>query len=248
MKNIYAIILAAGKGTRMNATDIPKVMFPVAGKPMIRYVLSTVQKITKNIYVIVGFQGQKVIDELKGENITFVWQRRQLGTAHAVAQARKYLQGKSGFVLVTNGDHPLFSTPSIKVLIKKAMSAGEKLVFASAIEDNHTAYGRVLRDKKDNVQGIVEAKDATPAQLKIREKNPGMYLIDNKWLWSAIKRINKSKVSGEYYVTDLVELALKDKVGVGAYPIKNPNEMKGINTPQELKEVENIICGHPERE
>lgn len=241
MKNIYAIILAAGKGTRMNATDVPKVMFSVAGKPMIRYILSAVKQITNQIYVIVGFQGQKVIDELKSEKVTCVWQRRQLGTAHAVLQVQKYLQNKSGAVLIVNGDHPLFRVLTFNNLIKQKHKSGEKLVFASAIEDNHKMYGRVLRDKDNNVTDIIEAKDATPEQLEIREKNPGVYLVDNAWLWSAIKRIKKSKVSGEYYVTDLVKLALKDKVGVGAYPMDNPNEIKGINTPEELREVEKII-------
>jgi len=239
-QDIYAVVLAGGKGTRLNCVDQPKVLLEVGGKPMIRYVISEVKKVTKNIVVITGFCVQKIEEELKDEGVEFAHQAQQLGTAHAAVQASKLFKNRDGVILIINGDHPLLDAGTLRQMIL-AMQSGLTLAIASAIENNHISFGRVIRNKKGRVIGVVEAKDATPEQLKIKEKNIGFYVAQNKWLWSALKRIEKSKVTGEYYITDLVDIAIKDGEPVEAVRIKNLNAIKGVNTPDELKEVEEII-------
>lgn len=241
-QDIYAVVLAGGKGKRLNCIDCPKVLINVGGRPMIRHVIAEVKKVTKNIVVITGFCGEKVEQELKNDNVLFAHQAKQLGTAHAAAQASRLLKNKDGIVLIINGDHPLLDAGTLRQMTE-AMKSGLTLAIVSAVENNHVAFGRVLRDKNNKVIGVIEAKDATPEQLKIKEKNIGFYAAQSKWLWGALKRINKSKVTGEYYITDLVDIAIKDGEPVEAVKIKNLDAIKGINTPEELKEVEGIIRG-----
>ena len=238
---IYAVIMAAGQGKRINAQDIPKVLYPVCGKPMLRYVYEAIKPVADEVIIITGFQGHKVEEALKGEEVKFTHQAEQRGTAHAVTQAEKLLKGRDGIVLITNGDGPLFSERTFRELASRITEDGYTLAIESAIENDHPAYGRVLRDAKDRVVGIREAKDATPEELKIREKNPGIYAVKNDWLWPALKKIKKSKVSGEYYITDLVEIAIREGEKVEAIPMKDPREIKGINTIEELREVEEIL-------
>lgn len=239
-QDIYAVVLAGGKGTRLNCVDRPKVLHEVAGRPMICYVIDAVKKVTKNIVVITGFCGEKIEEELKNEGVQFAHQVEQLGTAHAAAQASQLLKDKDGIILIVNGDHPLLDEGTLRQMAD-AMRDGLTLAIASAVENNHVSFGRVLRDENSKVIGVVEAKDATPEQLDIKEKNIGFYAAQSKWLWGALKRISKSKVTGEYYITDLVDIAIKDGEPVEAVQIKNLNAIKGINTPEELREVEGII-------
>jgi len=239
-KPIYAVILAGGKGTRLNCTDQPKVLLNVAGKPMIRYVISAVEKVTQNIIVITGFCGEKIEKALQHDNVQFAHQSEQLGTAHAALQAEKLLGDKDGIVLIINGDHPLIDTDTLKLMIK-AINSGLTLAIASAVEENHKAFGRILRDVRGKVIGVIEAKDATKEQLEIKEKNIGFYAAQSKWLWPALKKIKKSKITGEYYITDLVDIAVKTNKPVEAVRIKNINAIKGVNTPEEFEEVEKII-------
>ncbi len=238
---IYAVIMAAGQGKRINAQDIPKVLYPVCGRPMLRYVYDAIRPIADEVIIITGFQGHKVEAEMGGDKVKFARQAEQKGTAHAVMQAEKFLKGKDGIILITNGDGPLFSTRTFRELASRITEDGYTLAIESAIEDKHPAYGRVLRDDKSKVIGIREAKDASPKELKIREKNPGIYAVKNDWLWKALKKINKSKVSGEYYITDLVEIAIREGQKVEAIPMQDPREIKGVNTIEELHEVEEIL-------
>lgn len=238
---IYAVIMAAGQGKRINAKDLPKVLYPVCGRPMLRYVYDAIKSVADEVIIITGFQGEKVEAEMKGEKVRFAHQAEQSGTAHAVARAEKILKGKDGIVLITNGDGPLFSTRTFRELASRITEDGYTLAVESAIEDDHSTYGRVLRDGKGRVIGIREAKDATPEELKIREKNPGIYAVKNDWLWGALKKISKSKFSGEYYITDLVEIAIREGKSVEAIPMQDPREIKGVNTIEELHEVEGIL-------
>jgi len=240
-QKVYGVIMAAGKGTRMNATDIPKVMFPVNGRPMVRYVYDAMRSVADEIVMVVGFQGEKIIDEFKDEPVKFVWQKEQLGTAHSALQAESLLRGKDGVVIITNGDHPLYTAASFTDMAQAVMNEGYTLVIRSAVEDKHTSYGRVVRDTSGRVTGIVEAKDATAEQQAIREKNCGIYVAKADWVWPALKKIQPSSVSEEYYITDLVELAIKDGEPVEAMPIESPEEISGVNTPEELAEIEAIL-------
>jgi bifunctional UDP-N-acetylglucosamine pyrophosphorylase/glucosamine-1-phosphate N-acetyltransferase len=238
---VYAVIMAAGQGKRINAQDIPKVLYPVCGRPMLRYVYDAVKNIADEVIIITGYQGQKVEAEMNGQKAKFAHQAERLGTAHAVRQAEKLLKGKEGIVLIANGDGPLFTESTFRKLIGDVAGNNYVLAINSAVEDDHPAYGRVLRDEQQKVIGIREAKDASPTELKIREKNPGIYAVKNDWLWPALAKIKKSKVTGEYYITDLVEIAIVEGRRVEAIPMKNPREIKGINTLEELHEVEEIL-------
>lgn len=238
---VYAIIMAGGQGKRINAKDLPKVLYPISGRPMLSYVYDAIKSVADEVVIVTGFQGKKVEAAMKGKPVKFAHQAEQLGTAHAVQQAEKILKGRDGMILVTNGDHPLFSRETFAGLIDYFEENQFDLVLVSATEDDHPAFGRVLRNKR-KVIGVREAKDATPAELKIREKNAGIYLIRSLWLWKALKKIKKSKVTGEYYITDLIEIAIAENKKVGAFPLKDPREIKGINTLAELKEVEQIMA------
>lgn len=240
-KKIYVVILAGGKGTRLNCTDIPKVLINLNGRPMLRYVYDAVKNIASKIIIITGFCGEKINKEMANEPVEFAHQAEQLGTAHALAQAEKILRGKKGITLVVNGDGPLFTPEVFEELITEMRSGKYTLVFSSVVEDNHPAYGRITRNKNGKVTGIVEAKDATTEQEDIREKNVGIYAIDNTWLWPALKKVGKSSISGEYYITDLVKIALDEGKNIEAVKTTNQNIIKGINTPEELREVESII-------
>lgn len=240
-KPIYAVILAGGKGKRLNCTNCPKVLIDVAGRPMLCYVFDAVKKVADKIIIITGFQGDKVKKEMAGEKVEFAHQAEQLGTAHALAQADKLLKGKNCNVLVVNGDGPLFTPRTFQKLIDEMERDGYVLVFSSVVEDNHPAYGRVLRDENGKVTDIIELKDATEEEKKVREKNVGIYVVDNKWLWPALKKINKSSISGEYYITDLVKIALREGKNIEAVQAEDQLVIKGINTPEELAEVEKII-------
>ncbi len=240
-KEVFSVILGGGKGTRLNCVDCPKVLLEVAGRPMIRYVYDAVKQVSDKIVVITGFHGEKLEEELKNEPVEFAHQAEQLGTAHALAQAESMLKGKEGITLVVNGDGPLVTKEVFQKLISEMETGKYTIVFSSVLEDEHPAYGRVVRDANGEVTGVVEAKDATEEQSKIREKNVGIYAIDNAWLWPALKKIEKSSVSGEYYITDLVKIALDEGKKVEAVAEDDTNVIKGINTIEELREVEGII-------
>jgi bifunctional UDP-N-acetylglucosamine pyrophosphorylase/glucosamine-1-phosphate N-acetyltransferase len=236
-KNIQAIILAGGKGTRLNARKIPKVLYPVNGRPMVSYLVDMLREggITKPIMVI-GFQGQKVV-ELFGDQVRYVWQRKRLGTGHAVAQAKALLARKPGITVVINGDHPFFKAETLNRMGEIQTKTHATVVIA-VYELPDFPYGRVILDDQGFVKRVVEEKNATPAEKKILLKNVGLYLFDNTWLWQAISKLKKDRVSGEYYITDLIELAVKQGKKVATSPITDPIEAIGINTRENLAAAE----------
>lgn len=241
-KQVWGVILAGGKGTRLNCTDRPKVMVEICGMPIIRYVINALRKVTKNIIIITGFMGEKITVALKGEAVQFAHQKEQLGTAHALMQAETILKNKEGIVLVVNGDGPLFTKEVFTPLIEAMETGKYTLVFSSVVESQHLEYGRVIRNQENKVVDIVEAKDANIEQKAVKEKNVGVYAVDNSWLWSALKEIKKSSASGEYYITDLVKIALAQKKNVEAILSPNVQATLGVNTPEELKQIEQIFC------
>lgn len=241
MKNIYAIVLAGGRGTRVNAAIKPKVLYSLVGRPILRYVYDNVKKVTSKIIIVTGFRAQKIKEEMKNEGVQFVYQAKRLGTAHAALRAKKLLQNKKGVTLIVNGDSPLFSPQTYKKLISEVAHSKCILAIASAVEHEHPGYGRVLRDKQGKVIGVREIKDATEEERKILEKNVGVYAARNQWLWKALDMIKKSRVTGEYYITDLIEVAIQDGKNVKAVRVMDLDEIKGINSLEELWKVEKII-------
>lgn len=248
MNKYTAIVLAAGKGTRMNegvASPIPKVMFPMSGKPIIYYTVENIKKSgVNNIALVVGYKKELIEEYLKDE-VEYVVQEKQLGTGHAVMTAKEQLIGKSEAVIVCYGDMPLVKPETIKKLIDEYENplAGEKPTIAmiSAISEDPFGYGRIIRDPNGEVSGIKEHKDCNKEELKIKEWNPGFYIFDSEWLWSNIDKLESNNAQNEYYLTDLIRIAKKQDKKVVAVPVSEESEALGINSQEQLKEAEEIL-------
>lgn len=233
------VILAAGLGKRMHST-MPKVIHPILGKPLLTYAIESARAISdEKPVVIVGHEKEKVIDAVK-EDVTFVTQDEQLGTAHAVMMAEPQLKGKVDLVVITSADMPLVSTETLKKLVAAQNNSQGIMTLVSIQGEESRGFGRVLRDNNGNAVAIIEEKVATPEQLEIKEYNAGIYCIKADWLWDALKKVKKSPV-GEYYLTDLLELAIQEKQTVTVLTLENAEEAIGINNRIHFAEVEKII-------
>ncbi len=231
-----AIILAAGKSTRMK-TATPKVLHPLAGKPMIDYVLDAVQPLS-NLppVVVVGYQRQEV-QKAVGDRAQFALQEPQLGTAHAVLQAQPLLEGKVEAVLITYADMPLVTQQTLRHLWEAQGHSRGPLSLLTLNSETPRGFGRILRDKQGKVCAIVEEAVASPDQLAIKELNVGIYCVQAEWLWKALPRISLSP-KGEYFLTDLVELAVQDGFEVQTVALDDAAQAIGINTRLHLAEAE----------
>ena len=247
MEQIHAIVLAAGKGKRMNSKSIPKVLFPIAGKPMVSYLIETLAKVgIGQPIIVVGFLGKKVIEAL-GHSYTYVSQRKRLGTGHAVIAARTVLHDKPGCTLILYGDNPFIRASSLKRSIAAVTEQGATVAVMTGLmrSKEFDAFGRVITDKTGHVLRIVEAKDATEQEKKVRLMNIGGYAVDNAWLWGALKKIKKSRATGEYYITDIIGEATKEGKKVISIRIEDAAEAIGINTLQHLAEAERLLAEKP---
>lgn len=244
MNNIHAIVLAAGKGTRMQSDTLPKVLFPIAGKPMLTYVLDALKAagIEKPL-IIVGFLAAK-IKETFGDSYTYVWQKEQLGTGHAVVSAKALLHDKDGTTLIINGDQPFFSPNTLKRLASAINDRGATVAVLTGLmrSKEFDAFGRVVTDKDGHVLRIVEVKDATEKEKSIRSMNLGGYAVDNQWLWPVLKNLKKSRSTGEYYITDIIGEAVRQGKKVIAIRIEDKAEAIGINTLDHLAEAERLFA------
>lgn len=239
--NLFMIVLAAGKGTRINADDIPKNMFPINGKPMIGYFSSTIAALKPNIAIfVVGFHGQQIIDYLQQlGNYEYVWQKEQLGTGHAAAQAENLLKGKNGTTIIVNGDSPFYRPETMLNMTQELKNQNTVLAISAAeLNPEQFPYGRIITDSIGHVTRVVEAKNCTSQELSIKQLNCGLYIVDNQWLWDNIGKIQKNDVSQEYYITDLVAIANQEGKRVIAVPIVDKQEAIGINTKEDLQEAE----------
>jgi len=245
-KKVFAVIMAAGKGTRIGAQDKPKVMFEVAGKPIIDFSIAPLLKLKEEglidrIVTVVGFLGNQVIDYL-GDKSEYVWQKDQLGTAHAVRQAEELLFGEEGLTIITNGDHALYSAKTFEKMIKTASEADATITFATVVtQDRFESYGRIVRDESAQVASVVEMPEATDEQKKIAERSPSIFVVDNKWLFEALPKIPMSPIKKEYYVNTIVEMAIAEKRKVETVEIEDQDEALGINTQADKEEVEQIL-------
>ena len=245
-KKVFAIIMAAGKGTRIGAVDKPKVMFEVAGKPIIGWAIEPFQKLKKDglidrVITIVGFHGNQVIDYL-GEKSEFVWQKEQLGTGHAVKQAEELIANEEGITLIVNGDHALYSAGTFRKMVETVV--GNDLTLGFAVAKSKTrfeSYGRVARNEQGKILGVVEVPEATEEQKAIEERSINLFAVDNKWLFGVLAKIKQSSVKGEYYIVDIVKFAIDEGRKVEAIEIENEDEALGINTHEDLEETEKIL-------
>lgn len=232
-QGVAVIILAAGKGTRMKS-DLPKVLHPFAGEPLVAHVARTAREIADTLVAVVGYKAEMVREALAGTGTLFAEQREQLGTAHAVMQARAALNGFDGKVVVLSGDVPRVRAATVRRLLALAEESGAAVTLLSAECQNPTGYGRVIRDTGGTVSGIVEERDASPAQKKITEINGGIYVFDASFLWSALEQIRPANDQKEYYLTDVVKIALAGGKTVAALKLPDVGEIAGVNTADDL--------------
>lgn len=240
MSQLLAVILAAGKGTRMKSA-LPKVLHQVGGKPMVQHVLdaATFAGAAKNV-VIVGFGAQSVVDALSGQ-AEFAVQAEQLGTGHAVMQARKELAGFNGTVMVLCGDTPLLTGELLHRLYTEHTNAQAAATVLTAIMPEPAGYGRVIRDTAGQVVKIVEHKDASPTELAVREINTGIYCFEAKLLLKALDGLTCNNAQGEYYLTDVIAILNSQGQKVWAVNAADHRETMGINSRVHLAEAEGII-------
>ncbi len=234
-----AIVLAAGKGTRMKS-DLPKVLIPLCGRPLVEYVLDAVERAgISRVLLVVGYRSDLVRETLGHRpGLTFVEQTQQNGTGHAVAVCRPHLQSFTGSILVVTGDSPLTQTASHRALLDAQRTSRAACVLGSLIKEKPDGLGRIVRDEAGEFVGIVEEKDATPAQRAIQEVNMSTYVFDCQQLLSALSKLRNDNLQGEYYVTDCPGILRKDGLGVQALPVLKPCEALSINSPEELELVE----------
>ncbi|MDQ0273101.1 bifunctional UDP-N-acetylglucosamine diphosphorylase/glucosamine-1-phosphate N-acetyltransferase GlmU [Cytobacillus purgationiresistens] len=240
MSNRYAIILAAGQGTRMKS-KLYKVLHPVCGKPMVQHVVDHVSKLQmKKVVTIVG-HGAELVKTQLGEKSVFALQEEQLGTAHAVMQAKDLLEGKAGVTIVVCGDTPLIKSETMEALFKHHEEQSAKATILTAWTAEPAGYGRVVRNNNGLVEKIVEHKDASKEELQIQEINTGTYCFDNQALFSALKKVSNDNVQGEYYLPDVIEILKGEGEVVTAYQTAYFEETLGINDRVALSQAESFM-------
>lgn len=237
MSNRYAVILAAGQGTRMKS-KLYKVLHPVCGKPMVQHVVDQVSKLNiKEIVTITG-HGAEMVEQQLGTISKYALQEEQLGTAHAVMKARELLEGKEGVTIVVCGDTPLIRHETMEALFKHHEELSAKATILTAHAENPSGYGRVIRNEQAMVERIVEHKDASEEERQIKEINTGTYCFDNKALFEALNKVTNDNVQGEYYLPDVIEILKKEGEIVTAYQTADFEETLGVNDRIALSQAE----------
>jgi len=242
---LAVIIMAAGKGTRMNNPDMAKVMYEIEGKPMVEYVVDLATTLrAERILVVVGWQKESVIGHLSEKNpaVEFVEQTKQLGTGHAVLQTSEKLAGFDGDVLVLSGDVPLLTEKTAKALIGYHRASGAVATILTAEVDDPSGYGRIVHNEDGSVKKIVEHKDASKKELSIREINSGIYLFTKEKLFDCLERLSPNNAQGEYYLTDIFEMFWKNEWRVSAVKALDAVEVMGINDLQQLEVARKIVA------
>ena len=236
-----ALILAAGKGTRMKS-DLAKVLHVLNGKPLLHYSLAAAKEAgAEKIVVIIGHQADKIKEDFSASGCIFVEQKPQLGTGHAVLQAKDVLADYKGLTVILCGDIPLLKASTIKSLVDNHLTAQAVVSVLTTIPPPPHAYGRIVKDDKGNVLKIVEHKDATEDEKKIGEINTGIYCVDTQFLFSALAKITNNNQQHEYYLTDIIEIAYREGLTVKSFIASDYVEVMGINTVEELSRAEKYL-------
>ena len=237
-----AIVLAAGKGTRMKS-ELPKVLFPVCGKPMIDYVLDAMNDAkVDEILTVVGYKQELVRAEIESRpNVKFAEQKELLGTGHAVMSCREYLEGFDGPVFIVAGDNPMLQSSSVERLFEEYEKSGASCVIGTVLKDDPFGMGRILRDENGNFVGIVEEKDATDEQRKIKEINISYYVFNVPDLLASLDAIRNDNAQREYYITDVPKILLDSGKTILALPVLKEVECLGVNTQDDLARVEEAL-------
>ncbi|HOJ00464.1 MAG TPA: bifunctional UDP-N-acetylglucosamine diphosphorylase/glucosamine-1-phosphate N-acetyltransferase GlmU [Anaerolineaceae bacterium] len=236
---IGSVILAAGVSKRMNSA-IPKVIHPLMGKPLVWYAIEAAKAVASvPPVVVIGFAGDKVKETIK-ETVSYAEQAEQLGTAHAVRMAEDQLKGKVDLVVITSADMPLVAAETLQRLVDIQSRSGGAMTLVSIQGDESRGFGRIVRDASGNAVAIIEEKVASEEQLAIKEYNAGIYCVQSDWLWDALRRVKKSTV-GEFFLTDLLEIAVRDELPVTVLQLDNVEEAIGINNRVHFAEVEKLM-------
>ncbi|MEG0876338.1 MAG: NTP transferase domain-containing protein [Oscillospiraceae bacterium] len=242
--SIKAVVLAAGKGTRLQSdgNTLPKVMRVAAGKPLLFHVLKALGFIQpKDCIIVVGYKKDSVMEAFP--EYVFAEQKEQLGTGHAVMAAFSQLDGFSGSLLVCCGDMPLIKRETYEALIAEHRAAGNTCTILSGTSKLDLPYGRILRDPQGNFVGMVEDKDASPQQKAIKELNSGVYVFDAPALRDVLSELKSDNAQGEYYLTDAPRLMQQKGCKIGVCRRELGYEIIGVNTPEQLKQTEELILG-----
>lgn len=241
MKKLAVVILAAGQGTRMKS-DLAKVLHPILGRPMIMYPIATALALrAERTVVVTGVQAEQVRAALAGTGVLFAAQKEQRGTGHAVRSALPALKGFDGDVLVLYGDGPCWRPETAAELIAIHRRSRAALSLATVHLETPCGFGRIVRDGRGRVAAIVEQKDCTPEQFALTESNPGMYVYDSEFLRAGLPRIKTNNVQKEYYLTDLVGIAIADGRKVESYTLADRLETIGVNSREELARAAGIL-------
>ena len=240
LPSLAVVVLAAGKGTRMRS-PLAKVLHPLAGCPLIAHVLTAVQPLApRHLITVVGHQAEAVRRVGERFGACCVVQAPQLGTGHAVAQTATVLRDFNGVVLVLCGDVPLLRTTTMRRLLEAHREQQATLTMLTTHLDDPTGYGRILRNDRGHVIGIVEERDATPSQRAVCEVNSGVYCLQAAFLFAALPRVGRHNAQGEQYLTDVVGLAAADGLPI-AHLATEPEEILGVNTPADLAHLETLL-------
>ena len=238
--NKYAVVLAAGKGTRMKSS-LHKVLHPVLGKSMVDHAVTNLQKIgVEKIVTVIGYEAESVRQELQ-DRVEYAMQTEQLGTGHAVMMTKDLLDGLDGVTIVTYGDVPLLTEQTIANLFDYHKEQEAAITILTACTENPTGYGRIIRDEAGNVLRIVEQKDANADELLVQEINTGVCCYDNKVLFEALTKITNNNSQGEYYLTDLVGIIRDMGLKVVAYVNEDFEETLGVNDRVQLAYAEKVL-------
>lgn len=241
MKTVTTLILAAGKGTRMKS-DLAKVLFEMAGKPLVCHVIKTAKDFgSKIVVLIVGHQAEKVRETTQNLGVNYALQEQQLGTGHAVIQAKKFVEDEKNDVLILLGDAPLVTVETLENLYETHKKTNASATVLTGILEDATGYGRIIRNENGSVEKIVEQKDATENEKFVCEINSGIFFFKAKDLSQALQKLTSNNAQNEYYLTDTVEIFRKENKIVSAYAAKDINEVHGINTIEQLQNVEKIF-------
>jgi bifunctional UDP-N-acetylglucosamine pyrophosphorylase/glucosamine-1-phosphate N-acetyltransferase len=241
MKSLAIVILAAGKGTRMKS-DLPKVLHPLLGRPLLGHVLETAQKLRpEKTVVVIGHQAELVRKSCDRPGLTFVIQAPQLGTGHAVRQAAKELRHFPGTILVLSGDIPLVTRETLKGLIQAHGRSRAPVTLLSTLLEEPFGYGRIIRDPEGGLLRITEEKDASAEERRIKEVNAGIYCFAADFLFNALPRLSRKNNQREYYLTDLIGMARQADRPVTVFLHSRSEEVLGINDRAELARTSRLL-------
>lgn len=243
-RDLAVVVMAAGKGTRMGSPDRAKVLTPLAGRPLLGYVLDLAADLgAQDVIVIAGHQREAVSSFVSqaAPHANVAIQDQQLGTGHAVMQAQPFLEGRAIDVLILSGDVPLLTSTTLTALQETFHSTRSALSLLTTVLPDPTGYGRVVRAETGAVARIVEHKDATPDEAAITEINAGIYIVQSEVLFPALERLTNANAQGEYYLTDIVGLLIDDGHMVTAVTVENSSEVHGINTPADLDQAARML-------